>query len=99
MLYERQRGDETLSERQQIRAMRTLANLRDSSMTPTLRRIAAADGHSLNIEAIKALGRIGDGAASSALSELLSETSDSTRQALLISSPARCARSGRPQTA
>ncbi len=77
-------GDETLSERQRIRAMRTLANLRDSSVTATLRGIAAGASNSLSIEAIKALGRIGDGAASSALSELLSETGDPARQALLI---------------
>ncbi|MGH8709812.1 MAG: HEAT repeat domain-containing protein [Burkholderiales bacterium] len=78
-------GDETLSERQRIRAMRTLANLRDSSVTAVLRRIATSADHSLSIEAIKALGRIGDGAASSALCELLSEAGDSTRQVLLIS--------------
>lgn len=81
-------SDEELSEQQRVRAMRTLAGSRDSSIVAALSRIAAehsAAGRTLAIEAMKALGRIGDSAASSALSELLSETSDSSRQMLLIS--------------
>jgi hypothetical protein len=81
-------SDESLSEQQRIRALRTLAGSRDSHIVGALKQIAAENSTArepLPIEAIKALGRIGDSAASAALSELLSETTDSTRQVLLIS--------------
>ncbi|MEP7342613.1 MAG: NACHT domain-containing protein [Acidobacteriota bacterium] len=76
--------DEELSEQQRIRALRTLGNARDSLIVPALAETAWRPLDALSIEAIKALGRIGDAAASANLTELLSETNDVARQEFII---------------
>jgi nucleoside phosphorylase/HEAT repeat protein/DNA polymerase III delta prime subunit len=76
--------DAQFSEQQRIRALRTLGNARDSLVVPPLAELARQSFGPLSIEAIKALGRIGDAAASAALAELLSETSDVVRQEFII---------------
>lgn len=66
--------DARLSEQQRIRVLRTLGNARDSLVVPALAEMARQSSGALGTEAIKALGRIGDAAASAALAKLLSET-------------------------
>jgi hypothetical protein len=80
-------SDENLSPQQRVRAIRTLAGSKDSGVVAALKHLAAKDSvavEPLAHEAISALGRIGDGSASSALAELLAEADDPTRQASLI---------------
>lgn len=81
--------DEELSEQQRIRALRTLGNARDSLIVPVLGEIARRPLAALSIEAIKALGRIGDAAASATLAELLYETNDIARQEFIITALGR----------